>query len=101
MIFTVITEEECRRKYEHAEDKFEMLEILSGLTACSNIEMAKFLGCEIPYKYNRGGPHVTIGKKYFELYNQGLTDQQIADGAGVKIHCVKNWRYRHGIPAND
>lgn len=101
MIFTVITEEECRRKYERAEDKYKMLEILSGLTACSKLQMAKFLGCEIPFKYNRGGTHVTIGKKYFELYNQGLTDRQIAEETGVKIDCVKRWRYRQGIPAND
>ena len=101
MLFTVITAEQCRKKYENAEDKSEMIEILSGLTACSRMEMAKFLGCELPRTYNRGGPHVTIGKKYFELYNKGYTDYQIAEEAGVKIHCVKNWRYRHGIPAND
>lgn len=100
MLFTVITAEQCRKKYENAEDKIEMIEILSGLTACSKIEMAKFLGCELPQNYH-GGPHVTIGKKYFELYNKGYTDCQIAEEAGVKIHCVKNWRYRHGIPAND
>ena len=101
MLFTVITAEQCRKKYENAEDKSEMIEILSGLTACSKMEMAKFLGCELPRNYNHGGPHVTIVKKYFELNNQGLTYLQIAEGAGVKIHCVKNWRYRHGIPAND
>lgn len=101
MIFTVITEEECRRKYERAEDKGEMLEILAGLTACSKIQMAKFLGCEVPHRYNQGGPHVTIGKKYFELYNQGLTDRQIAEGAGVKLCCIQNWRYRHSLPPNN
>lgn len=101
MLFTVITPEECKKKYENAEDKSEMIEILSGLTACSKMEMAKFLGCELPRTYNRGGPHVTIGKKYFELYNKGLTDRQIAESAGVRLCCIKNWRYRHSLPPND
>ena len=101
MVFSVITPEQCRKKYEKAEDKVEMLQVLADLTASSRFEMAKFLGCELPRNYNHGGLHVTVGKKYFELYNKGYTDRQIAEETGVKIHCVKNWRYRHGIPAND
>ncbi len=39
-------------------------------------------------------------KQRMELYNQGLTDQEIADKQGLKIDAIKYWRGVKKLPMN-
>lgn len=80
------------------------------------IEMLK-LDDEIPQKYQNDSGYKLIAKEILEtakgklnrletmkqrmeLYNQGLTDQEIADMQGLKIHAIKYWRSVKGLPMN-
>ena len=46
MLFTVLSPEEVRRKYERAENKAAAIRMLSELTACKKSEMVEFLGLD-------------------------------------------------------
>lgn len=39
-------------------------------------------------------------KERRKLYDQGLTDQEIAESLYLSKHAVYNWRRRRGLPAN-
>lgn len=40
-------------------------------------------------------------KLYMGLWEQGLSDKQIAKQSGASVSSVKNWRHRHQIPVNE
>ena len=53
-------------------------------------------------------PVIDLEKEYGLVFDGGgargayqIGAWKALEEAGVKIHCVKNWRYRQGIPAND
>ena len=107
MIFTVLSPEEVRRKYECAENKSAAIKMLAELTACKKSEMVEFLGLEkVPVsKYD---PRVPTGQSLIvmdeelamELYEQGHSDCEIAKRVGVNHNCIWRWRRRKGLKSN-
>ena len=103
MTFSCLTEEEVRRKYNEAEDKEYMVEVLAGLTCASATEIMRFLGLEskpkgLDKKYKE---YTRIDReKAMELYNAGHTDNEIADALGVTNKTVGSWRRGLGLEIN-
>ena len=104
LLFTVLSPEDVRRKYERAENKAAAIRMLSELTACKKEEMVEFLGLEkTPVsKYDprsaAGRPLAVFDKEVaMKLLELGHTDKQIAEKVGVNWHCVWSWRKREGL----
>lgn len=39
-------------------------------------------------------------QKRMELYNKGLTDEQIAEKVEISKYGIRSWRYRNNLPSN-
>jgi hypothetical protein len=49
-------------------------------------------------EYEKGDEELNLtADEYYQLKEQGLLDEQIADKVGVKAHYLRNWKYKNGI----
>ena len=100
MNFSCLTPAEVREKYRRAEHKDVMLEILADLTCSSKKEMRAFLGLP-PLKVKKSVPYSERPKlneaKALKMYNEGLSDPEIARAQGVSANAVALWRRRNGL----
>ena len=94
MLWDVITPTEARRRYDLATNKRSALTIIAGLTASTPSKVAEYLGVDSKTVYAK-----LDGCKAQELYDQGLTDEQIAKKLSVTRTAVYNWRQMQGLPA--
>lgn len=88
MTFMCMSPEECRKKYEQADDKREMIIVLSDLTCSTPKKMAAFLGTQWPIR--KGGD--LDEEKALRLFKAGRTDKQIALACDVHAYRIEQWR---------
>jgi transposase len=102
MNFSCLSEAEVRWKYRRAADKHEMLQILCELTCSTKEDMQEFLGLAVAPKSPQGRkPIVYIDSdKARPLYEQGMSDREIANALGATRRGVLNWRTRNRLPCN-
>lgn len=99
MTFSVLSEAEVRAKYRRAGEKSEMLKILCELTCSTKEEMQAFLGLEVVPKPPKGRKQVVYidNERARALYDQGMSDRQIANALGVTRRGVLDWRHRNRL----
>lgn len=99
MIFSCMSAAEIREKYRRADDKHEMLKVLMELTCSTKEEMQEFLGLDVIPKPPKGRKQLVYidNDKARALYDQGMSDRQIADALGVTKQGVRNWRERNRL----
>lgn len=104
MIFATLSPEEVRRKYDQAENKAQMIEILCGLTAASRSELLKFLGLE-KTPTSKFDPRSGAGRALAvfdealarKLLAQGLGAREIAERVRVSRNTIYVWMSRNGL----
>lgn len=103
MDFRCLSAAEIQAKYRRANDKSEMLKILCELTCSTQEEMRDFLGLEVIPEAPKGRKQVAYidNDKARALYDEGMSDQQIADALGVNIQGVRNWRGRNRLRCHE
>jgi transposase len=95
MTFECLTPDEIRSKYNRADNKASALRVLAELTASTEIEVADFLGVELPTK---GKMHKRMA---YQLYMKKMSDQEIAEKLGVSRVAVYDWRIERGLPPHN
>ena len=91
MTFSCLSEAEIREKFAHASNKKEMLHVLADLTCSSTQEMKEFLGLSPTKPINRTR---TLDKEQaLRMFQDGASDQQIADAMNIHLYAVKKWRW--------
>ena len=98
MTFSVLSPEEVRAKYEAAADKEHMIGVLADFTCSTKNEMRAFLG--LPVKEKPAGPIKLDRAEAQKLYEQGMTDPEIAQQFNVSPETVRHWRKINALPAN-
>lgn len=93
MMFTCLSEQEIRERYNRAEDKDAILHVLADLTCSRPKEVAALLGVRWPIR----------GAKDFDedlamnLFEQGRSDKEIANACGVYTYSIQRWRLDIGL----
>lgn len=88
MNFSVISEDEAKKKYAAAENKTEMIKILSELMCAKKAEIHALLGIDPPKRDVRCSECKDL---IAELYHDGVEKKLIADIVGVKYPTVCAW----------
>lgn len=92
-----MTNEEIVRHYREAADKAADIQVLADLNVTSKNEIIAILeaaGETLPGKHRAG----KLDEKIKPLYEQGLSDAEIAKRLGCSNPTVANWRKRNGLP---
>lgn len=94
-----MTNEEIIRDYRQAADKSAEIRVLAELNVTSRNEIIAILedaGEVLPGKRRAG----KFDGKIKPLYEQGLSDAEIARRLGCSLSTVGNWRKQHGLPVS-
>ena len=107
MIFATLSPEEVRWKYDRAENKAQMIEILCGLTAASRSELLRFLGLE-KTPTSKFDPRSGAGRA-LAVFDEALARKLLEEGVSAKIvaervrisrSAMYVWMEKNGIKTN-
>lgn len=91
-----MSEFEILRDYHQAKDKVEQVKILADMNLCTMKEMTSFLekhGIIVQKCDTKFDTRLSVES----MYNQGMTDEEIADKIGLKPSSVATIRIRLGL----
>lgn len=109
MNFDCLSPKEVQERYNRADDKNYILEVLADLTASKPEDVAEMLGVEYTrcvYEYTYipkvdRKPNVKIDpEKIRALHQQGMSDREIAERLNYSVTSVGKWRRKTGLPLN-
>jgi len=101
-------ESEICLEYRQAKNKQKQISVLADMNACTQAEIIALLAkCGEQVESGAGGRGADTMKsqswdteKAMALYNEGKTDQQIAEAVFISDSMVGVWRRKQGLPAN-
>ena len=96
MDFAVLSPEEVRRSYKEAKDQKMQIDILCDLTCGTKKEVLDFLG--IPNEIKECFDQKALELEYRKLYEEGLSDGEIAARTNRTKGMVQHWRKKERLP---
>lgn len=93
----VMSDSEILRQYRDAKNKKAQVGILADLNCCTKKEISEKLASLGVLNVEQESP---FGKQFEELYNQGMSDAEIAEKMGAPKSDVTSWRRDRGLKAN-
>lgn len=99
MNFSVLSPKEIRWRYEQADDKGEILQVLADLTASEPRDVAELLNvpCVYSRRSERGRPCEFDQEEARRLYDMEWTDARIANKLNVSRETIGRWRRVNGL----
>ena len=96
MNFTALSPDEVRRSYKTAKNQELQIGILCELTLSTQKEMRDFLG--IPNNIKICRDREELEAEWKKLYEEGLSDREIAIATVTTKGVVQHWRTKNGLP---